>query len=108
MANEINNCQISLNYKDVVAVFHFTMSSLSLSSHWKNTFTFLQLESSLLLSNHWKNTFTFLQLGDHFYFATTGRSLSHHRKITFTQLEDHFHFPTTGRSLSLSHHWKIE
>ena len=89
MANEINNCQISLNYKDVVAVFHFTMSSLSLSSHWKNTFTFLQL-------------------GDHFYFATTGRSLSHHRKITFTQLEDHFHFPTTGRSLSLSHHWKIE
>ena len=50
MANEINNCQISLNYKDVVAVFHFTMSSLSLSSHWKNTFTFTWLVRRLILT----------------------------------------------------------
>ena len=111
MANEINNCKISLNYKDVVAVFHFTMSSLSLSSHWKNTFTFLQQESSLLpledqfhfpatgrslsLCHNWEITFILPQLGDHF--PTTGRSLSHNWKTTFTfpPLEDHF--PTTGR-----------
>ena len=107
MANEINNCQISLNYKDVVAVFHFTMSSLSLSSHWKNTFIFLQLESSLLLSYHWNSNFTFPPLEDHFHFATTGRSLllCHNWEITFPPPEDHFH--TTGRPLSLSHHWKI-